>query len=53
MEARLANHAPVAVTHHAPGIDEAFRGAEGKVAGVVAGEGVGGHGRVGAARGSH
>jgi ribosome-associated translation inhibitor RaiA len=31
MEARLANHAPVAVTHHAPGMDEAFRGAEGKL----------------------
>jgi ribosome-associated translation inhibitor RaiA len=31
MEARLANHAPVAVTHHAAGIDEAFRGAEGKL----------------------
>ncbi|MDO9402733.1 MAG: HPF/RaiA family ribosome-associated protein [Polaromonas sp.] len=27
MEARLANHAPVAVSHHASGVDEAFRGA--------------------------
>ncbi len=31
MEARLANHPPVAVTHHAAGMDEAFRGAEGKL----------------------
>lgn len=31
MEARLANHQPIAVTHHAAGIDEAFRGAEGKL----------------------
>ena len=27
MEARLASHLPLAVTHHATGIDEAFRGA--------------------------
>ncbi|MDM0113367.1 HPF/RaiA family ribosome-associated protein [Variovorax sp. J22R133] len=31
MEARLAQFAPVAVTHHAPGIDEAFRGAADKL----------------------
>ncbi len=31
MEARVAGHAPVAVTHHAPGIDEAFRGASDKL----------------------
>lgn len=27
MEARLAGHQPLAVSHHAPNIDEAFRGA--------------------------
>ena len=27
LEARLARHTPVAVTQHAPGTDEAFRGA--------------------------
>ena len=27
MEARLAGHQPLAVTHHAPNLDEAFRGA--------------------------
>ncbi|RYX90998.1 MAG: HPF/RaiA family ribosome-associated protein [Comamonadaceae bacterium] len=27
MEARLANHAPIAVTNHAGSVDEAFRGA--------------------------
>jgi len=31
MEARLASHPPVAVSHHAGGIDEAFRGAEDKL----------------------
>ena len=31
MEARLANHAPVAVHNHASGLDEAFRGAEEKL----------------------
>ncbi|MFZ4285901.1 HPF/RaiA family ribosome-associated protein [Variovorax sp. HJSM1_2] len=31
MEARLANHQPVAVTHHGPTQDEAFRGAAGKL----------------------
>lgn len=27
MEARLTSHTPLAVTHHAAGLDEAFRGA--------------------------
>jgi hypothetical protein len=27
MESRLANHEPIAVTNHASGLDEAFRGA--------------------------
>ncbi len=31
MEARLAAHQPVAVTHHAAGLDEAFRGAQAKL----------------------
>lgn len=31
MEARLAKHQPVAVTHHAPNMDEAFRGAADKL----------------------
>lgn len=31
MEARLVNHAPVAVTHHAASVDEAFRGAAEKL----------------------
>ena len=31
MEARLANHQPVAVSNHASTIDEAFRGAAGKL----------------------
>jgi ribosome-associated translation inhibitor RaiA len=31
MEARLANHQPVAVTEHAPTIDAAFHGAAGKL----------------------
>lgn len=31
MEARLVSHPPVAVSHHAPGVDEAFRGAEDKL----------------------
>ena len=31
MEARLANHQPVAVSNHAATIDEAFRGAAGKL----------------------
>jgi hypothetical protein len=31
MEARLTHHQPVAVTHHAPTQDEAFRGASGKL----------------------
>ena len=31
MEARLANHQPVAVTEHAPTIDAAFHGALGKL----------------------
>ncbi|MGJ7497097.1 HPF/RaiA family ribosome-associated protein [Variovorax sp. RT4R15] len=31
MEARLAHHQPVAVTHDAPMLDEAFRGAAGKL----------------------
>lgn len=31
MEARLVHHQPVAVTHDAPTLDEAFRGAEGKL----------------------
>jgi len=31
MEARLANHQPVAVNHHAATLDEAFRGASGKL----------------------
>jgi ribosome-associated translation inhibitor RaiA len=31
MEARLANHQPVVVSHHADGLDEAFRGAEDKL----------------------
>jgi ribosome-associated translation inhibitor RaiA len=31
MEARLAGHAPVAVTHHAANMDEAFRGANDKL----------------------
>lgn len=31
MEARLANHQPLAVTHHAPTQDEAFRGAAAKL----------------------
>jgi hypothetical protein len=31
MEARLTHHQPLAVTHHAPGIDEAFRGAADKL----------------------
>ncbi|RYG14933.1 MAG: HPF/RaiA family ribosome-associated protein [Burkholderiales bacterium] len=31
MEARLAAHQPVAVTHHATGMDEAFRGAQTKL----------------------
>lgn len=31
MEARLANHSPVAVSHHASGVDEAFRGASDKL----------------------
>ena len=31
MEARLAAHQPLAVTHHAAGMDEAFRGAEAKL----------------------
>ena len=31
MEARLAHHQPLAVTQHAPGIDEAFRGAADKL----------------------
>ncbi|MDW5442657.1 HPF/RaiA family ribosome-associated protein [Polaromonas sp. SM01] len=35
MEARLANHPPVAVTHHAGGMDEAFRGAEDKLKRVL------------------
>jgi len=32
MEARLAHHQPLAVTHHAAGLDEAFRGAADKLA---------------------
>lgn len=35
MEARLAGHQPVAVTHDAPTLDEAFRGAAGKLARVI------------------
>ena len=31
MEARVAGHAPVAVTQHAPNLDEAFRGANDKL----------------------
>jgi ribosome-associated translation inhibitor RaiA len=31
MEARLARHQPVAVTQHAPNLDEAFRGAADKL----------------------
>lgn len=31
MEARLAHHKPVAVTHDASSLDDAFRGAEGKL----------------------
>ena len=31
MEARMAAHQPVAVSHHAPGVDEAFRGALAKL----------------------
>lgn len=31
MEARLAHHQPVTVTHQAPNIDEAFRGASDKL----------------------
>ncbi|MBU1360605.1 MAG: HPF/RaiA family ribosome-associated protein [Gammaproteobacteria bacterium] len=31
MEARLANHQPVSVTHDAPGVDDAFRGASDKL----------------------
>lgn len=31
MEARPAAHAPVVATHHAPGMDEAFRGALAKL----------------------
>ena len=31
MEARLAAHPPLAVSHHAPGLDEAFRGALAKL----------------------
>ena len=31
LEARLTRHQPVAVTYHAPGIDEAFRGAAEKL----------------------
>lgn len=31
MEARLSAHQPVAVSHHAASIDEAFRGAAGKL----------------------
>ncbi len=31
MEARLANHQPVAVDHQADTLDQAFRGAEGKL----------------------
>ncbi len=35
MEARLAAHQPVAVTHHAAGMDEAFRGAQSKLKHVL------------------
>ena len=31
MEARLARHQPIAVNHHAPSMDEAFRGATSKL----------------------
>ncbi len=31
MEARLAAHKPLAVSHHAQGMDEAFRGAQAKL----------------------
>ena len=31
LEARVAGHPPVAVTQHAPTLDEAFRGAEAKL----------------------
>jgi hypothetical protein len=31
MEARMAAHQPIAVSHHAPGVDEAFRGALAKL----------------------
>ena len=31
MEARLAGHQPLAVSHHASGLDEAFRGAADKL----------------------
>ena len=31
MEARLTHHQPLAVTHHAPGTDEAFQGAVDKL----------------------
>ena len=31
MEARIAGHPPVAVTQHAPNLDEAFRGASAKL----------------------
>jgi ribosome-associated translation inhibitor RaiA len=31
MEARLVDHPPIAVSHHAPGVDEAFRGAQTKL----------------------
>ena len=31
MEARLANHQPIAVSNHASTLDEAFRGASGKL----------------------
>jgi hypothetical protein len=35
MEARLAGHQPLAVTQHAPGVDEAFRGACGKLKNAI------------------
>ncbi|MGO4393306.1 HPF/RaiA family ribosome-associated protein [Variovorax sp. M-6] len=31
MEARLARHQPLAVSHHAPSLDDAFRGASDKL----------------------